>query len=64
MPPLHIKLDSIKILLQDGEGFKYIHKFLALSDKVEEGVFVIPDIRNLVKDKHFENTVILKKRCI
>lgn len=63
LPPLHIKLglmkQFVKALPHDGDGFKYLHsKFPALSDaKVKEGVFVGPDIRKLVKDEHFENSL-------
>lgn len=63
LPPLHIKLglmkQFVKALPQDAEGFKYLRsKFPALSDaKVKEGVFVGPDIRKLVKDENFENSL-------
>lgn len=47
----------IKALPLAGEGFKYLcTKFLVLvNTKVEKGVFVGPDVRQLVKNGKFEN---------
>ena len=63
MPPLHIKLGLIKQLVKaldkESAAFKYlIQKFPALSEaKVKEGIFVGPDIRQLLNDNNFELTM-------
>ena len=63
LPPLHIKLGLIKQLVKaldkESAAFKYlIQKFPALSEaKVKEGVFVGPDIRHLLNDDNFEQTL-------
>lgn len=63
LPPLHIKLglmkQFVKAIDKDGDCFKYIiHKFPGLSyEKVKEGVFVGPQIRKLMKDQQFENSM-------
>lgn len=60
LPPLHIKLGLIKNLVKamdkDGEGFAYLkQKFPKLSDaKIKEGIFVGPQIRELMKDEIFD----------
>ena len=62
LPPLHIKLGHIKNFVQamvkynkEGEGFQYIKsKFPKISDaKIKEGVFIGPQIRELIKDPVF-----------
>lgn len=59
LPPLHIKLglmkNFVKAMNKDGEGFLYIKgKFPRISDaKVKEGIFVGPQIRELMKDAVF-----------
>ena len=63
LPPLHIKLglmkNFVKALDRDGAAFKYlISKFPRLSlDKIKEGVFVGPQIRELMVDIQFDNTL-------
>ncbi|CAN2389181.1 hypothetical protein PRIEUP_LOCUS18277 [Pristimantis euphronides] len=63
LPPLLIKLGLMKqfakSLPRDGECFKYlVTKFPSLSEaKLKEGVFVGPDIRRLLADKEFVNTM-------
>ena len=60
LPPLHIKLglmkNFVKAMNKDGKGFKYLtDKFSYVSDaKINEGIFVGPQIRELVKDEHFD----------
>jgi hypothetical protein len=63
LPPLHIKLglmkQFVKAIDKEGDCFKYIlQKFPGLSyEKVKEGFFVGPQIRKLMKDQQFENTM-------
>ena len=63
LPPLHIKLGFIKQLVKaldkKSAAFKYlIQKFPALSDaKVKVEIFVGPDIRHLLNDVTFEQTL-------
>ena len=63
LPPLHIKLglmkNFVKGMNQEGRAFKYIReKFPKLSDaKVKEGIFVGPQIRELVKDPAFDQVL-------
>lgn len=63
LPPLHIKLGLIKQLVKaldkESAAFKYlIQKFPTLSEaKVKEGIFVGPDIRQLLNDDNFELTM-------
>ena len=66
LPPLHIKLCLIKNFVKamvkynkEGEGFQYIKsKFPQISDaKIKEGVFIGPQIRELIKDPFFEETL-------
>jgi hypothetical protein len=49
----------VKAIDKEGASFKYIlQKFPGLSyEKVKEGVFVGPQIRKLMKDQQFENTM-------
>ena len=61
LPPLHIKLglmkNFVKAMDQQGEGFQFLLKKFSSkkSDaKIKAGVFVGPDIRNLMKDETFE----------
>jgi hypothetical protein len=60
LPPLHIKLglmkNFIKAMDKDGAGFTYLKPiFPRLSDaKLREGIFVGPQIRELIKDEQFE----------
>ena len=63
LPPLHIKLglmkQFVKALNKDGNCYKYIcKKFPGISDaKVKEGIFVGPQIRKLISDTLFEETM-------
>ena len=57
--PLHIKLGLMKIFVKGvdktGRGFEYLQKkFPNVSDaKIKEGIFIGPQIRELMQDKHF-----------
>ena len=58
LPPLHIKLgimkQFIKALDRDGDCFHYIcSTFPRVSDEKRAGIFDSPQIRILLKDKHF-----------
>ena len=61
LPPLHIKLglmkNFVKGLDREGDGFKYLRtKFPRISEaKVKEGIFLGPQIREVMNDKDFEN---------
>lgn len=63
LPPLHIKLglmkNFVKAMDRNGRGFLYLqHKFSRLSEaKIKEGIFVGPQIRELIKDDVF-NTML------
>ena len=63
LPPLHIKLGLMeqftKALRKDGECFQnFRSKFPKLTDaKINEGVFLGPDIRTLMKDEQFVSTM-------
>lgn len=60
LPPLHIKLglmkNFVKGMNKDGAAFKYLRdKFPRLSEaKVKEGIFIGPQIRELLVDANFE----------
>jgi hypothetical protein len=60
LPPLHIKFglmkNFVKAMDKNGVGFMYLkHKFPRLSDaKIKEGIFIGPQIRQLIKDEQFE----------
>lgn len=64
LPPLHIKLglmkNFVKAINKDGAGFKYLkEKFSRLSDaKINEGVFIGPQIRTLMLDEHFDEILV------
>jgi len=63
LPPLHIKLglmkQFVKALNKDGACFKYLtEKFSNITDaKIKEGMFVGPQIRQLMKETDFENVM-------
>ncbi|ESN93095.1 hypothetical protein HELRODRAFT_165255 [Helobdella robusta] len=63
LPPLHIKLglmkNFVKSMNKEEQAFKYLrNKFPKLSDaKVKEGIFVGPQIRELVKDPAFDEVL-------
>lgn len=60
LPPLHIKLglmkNWVKALDRDGPGFQYLKsKFPRISEaKIKEGIFVGPQIRELMTDARFD----------
>jgi hypothetical protein len=60
LPPLHVKLGLIKNFVKakdkNGAGFMYLkHKFPRPNDaKIREGIFVGPQVRELIKDEQFE----------
>ena len=61
LPPLHIKLELmknfVKAMDQHGKGFQYLfEKFGSKKSdaKLKAGVFVGPDIKNLMKDEKFD----------
>lgn len=68
LPPLHIKLglmkQYVKSLQKDGDCFKYLcTKFPKLSEaKLKEGVFTGPDIRKLLTDPSFVETMNEKEK--
>ncbi|GBL88581.1 hypothetical protein AVEN_195593-1 [Araneus ventricosus] len=61
LPPLHIKLgfmkNFFKVMDCGGRGFQYLRlKFPKVSEsKIKEGIFVGPQIRQLMKDSMFES---------
>ena len=58
-PPLHIKLGLMKQFVKssptDGDCFKYI--ILHFPGKIKAGVFDGPQIRQLIKDEQFTETL-------
>jgi len=60
LPPLHIKLNLMKNFVKGmdktGHGFKYVrNKFPNVSDaKIKEGIFIGPQIRELMQEKQFD----------
>ena len=63
LPPLHIKLglmkNFVKAMDRNGEGYNFLtRKFPRISDaKIKEGIFVGPQIRELMNDKVFERSL-------
>lgn len=64
LPPLHIKLGLMKNFVKamgknDSDGFRYlVEKFPKISAaKLKEGIFVGPQIREVFKDEHFEQSL-------
>ncbi|UYV79931.1 K02A2.6-like [Cordylochernes scorpioides] len=63
LPPLHIKLglmkNFVKAMNPNAAGFAYLkQKFPSISDaKIEEGIFVGPQIQKLLQDGNFENSL-------
>ena len=62
LPPLHIKLglikNFVKAMAYDSDGFKHLkEKFVAKKTdaKLKAGIFVGPEIRELICDKEFRN---------
>jgi hypothetical protein len=60
LPPLHVKLglmkNFVKAMNKDSNGFKFLkEKFPRISEaKINEGIFVGPQIREIMNDTHFE----------
>jgi len=60
LPPLHIKQGLVKNFVKGmdkiGRGFQYVRsKFPNVSDaKIKEGIFLGPQIRELLQDKQFD----------
>ncbi|GBN78957.1 hypothetical protein AVEN_85549-1 [Araneus ventricosus] len=67
LPPLHIKLGLMKNFVKamdcGGSGFQYLRlKFPKVSEaKIKEGIFVGPQIRQLMKDPVFESKLTKKE---
>jgi len=63
LPPLHIRLglkkNFVKGMNKNSCGFKYLrNKFPNVSDiKIKEGIFIGPQIRELMQDKQFDEDV-------
>ena len=63
LPPLHIKLglmkNFVKAMDRTGRGFQYLQdKFPRISEaKLKEGIFVGPQIRQVIRDENFNNTL-------
>ncbi|GBO21626.1 hypothetical protein AVEN_168249-1 [Araneus ventricosus] len=71
LPPLHIKLGLMEIFVKalDREGVAFLHlrnKFKHLSDaKVEEGMFIGPQIKAVFRDEEFEKKLSeAEKSCL
>ena len=68
LPPLHIKLGLIKQFVKamdkNGTGIKFLQsKFPKISEaKLKAGIFVGPQIRELLKDKQFPKTLSAKEQ--
>ena len=69
LPPLHIKLglmkNFVKALNKDSDAFLYLaQKFPAISEaKLKAGIFVGPQIREVLKDADFENSMTPKEKA-
>lgn len=50
--------NHVKLLNRDGQAFPYLHqKFPRLSKtKIREDIFVKPNVRDILKDGHFDST--------
>ena len=68
LPPLHIKLGIVmsfaKAIVRNANGFGYLKsKFSKHSEaKIKEGVFIGPQIRELMQDSEFEECLSSEKR--
>ena len=68
LPPLHIKLEIMqnfaKAINKTKAGFKYLAtNFSRLSEaKIKEGVFIGPQIRQLLQNKEFDQTLVGKEK--
>ena len=60
LPPLHIKLglmkNFVKVMDKTGRGFEHVRNmFPNVSDaKIKEGIFIGPQMRELMQDKQFD----------
>ncbi|XP_053968164.1 uncharacterized protein LOC128869618 [Anastrepha ludens] len=69
LPPLHIKLglmkNFVKAMDKTGKGFLHLkEKFKYLSDaKLKEGIFVGPEIRQVLKDEEFQKKLTAKEKA-
>ena len=69
LPPLHIKLGIMKQFVKahtkDGDCFKYIcTKFPGSTiEKLKAGIFDGPQIRTLINDRDFPNSINEKESC-
>ena len=67
LPPLHIKLglmkNFVKAMDRTGDGFKYLQaKFPRISEaKIKEGIFVGPQIREVLNDDEFADNFNMKE---
>ena len=62
LPPFHIKLGLMKNFvkaLKNGKGFLYLkEKFPRISEgKLKEGIFIGPQIREVMQDKKFDDVL-------
>jgi len=64
LPPLHIKLGLMKAFVKgldrDSAWYKYLsERFLEISEaKLKEGIFIGPQIRELMKDGEFSSRLV------
>ena len=65
LPPLHIKLglmkNFVKALHKNGAAFQHLSTMFPVTAKLKEGIFVGPQIREMLKDTDFEELLNLKK---
>ena len=70
LPPLHIKLEIVKnyvkTIVRDGNAFGYLKsKFPKHSEtKIKEGVFIGPQIRELMQDLEFDECLSSEERKV
>lgn len=68
IPPLHVKLglmkNFVKAVDREGDGFRYLReKFPKITEgKLKEGIFVGPQIREIVNDEIFETKLTAKEK--
>ena len=69
LPPLHIKLGLMKNFVKamgkvNSNGYAYLcEKFSKISSaKMKEGIFIGPQIREVMKDPNFEKTLTVKEK--
>ena len=63
LPPLHIKLGFVKALHKNGAAFQHLSTVARglCAAKFKEGIFVGPQIREVLKDTDFEELLNLKE---